>query len=101
MLAHRCPGAEFFTVVGDDAAANITTWERYDEVAARSAVGGDRPPGAPVELPDGFDWVRVEAGLEVSSTDLRARVRDGCRLLPRDCRAAPRARAGDLYQEAE
>ena len=35
-------------------------------------------PGAPVELPPGFDWLRVEVPrLEVSSTDLRARVRDG------------------------
>jgi nicotinate-nucleotide adenylyltransferase len=32
----------------------------------------------PVELPAGIDWVRVEVPhLEVSSTDLRARVADG------------------------
>jgi nicotinate-nucleotide adenylyltransferase len=31
-----------------------------------------------VELPSGFDWVRVEVPrLEVSSTDLRARFTDG------------------------
>jgi len=35
-------------------------------------------PGAPVELPSGIDWLRVEVPrLEVSSTDLRARFRDG------------------------
>ena len=35
-------------------------------------------PGAPVELPVGFDWIRVEVPrLEVSSTDLRARFGDG------------------------
>ena len=71
-------GAELFTIVGDDAAAAITTWERYAEVAERSALVVVDRPGAPVELPDGFDWIRVEVPrLEVSSTDLRARVRDG------------------------
>ncbi len=77
-LADAFPGAELFTIVGDDAAAAITTWERYAEVADRSALVVVDRPGAPVELPDGFDWIRVEVPrLEVSSTDLRARVRDG------------------------
>jgi nicotinate-nucleotide adenylyltransferase len=77
-LAEEYPGASLFTVVGDDAAANIETWERCDEVAERSTLVVVDRPGAPVELPHGFDWVRVEVPrLEVSSTDLRARVRDG------------------------
>lgn len=77
-LADAFPGAELFTIVGDDAAAAITTWERYAEVADRSALVVVDRPGAPVELPAGFDWIRVEVPrLEVSSTDLRARVRDG------------------------
>jgi nicotinate-nucleotide adenylyltransferase len=77
-LAVTYPGAELFTIVGDDAAAAITTWERYPEVAARSALVVVDRPGSPVELPTGFDWIRVEVPrLEVSSTDLRARVRDG------------------------
>lgn len=103
VLADRCPGAEFFTVVGDDAAANITTWERYDEVAARSALVVIDRPGAPVELPDGFDWVRVEVPrLEVSSTDLRARVRDGRPLDYLVTEPVLRlVRERDLYQEAE
>ena len=33
-LAEEYPDADLYTVVGDDAAAGITTWERYDEVAA-------------------------------------------------------------------
>ncbi len=77
-LAELHPGAELFTVVGDDAAAAITTWERYDEVAARSTLVVVDRPGDPVELPDGFGWIRVEVPrLEVSSTDLRARFHDG------------------------
>lgn len=77
-LAECHHGAELFTIVGDDAAAGLTTWERHDEVVARSQLVVVDRPGTPVELPAGFDWLRVEVPrLEVSSTDLRARVRDG------------------------
>lgn len=77
-LAARHPGAELFTIVGDDAAAGIHTWERADEVLARSTMVVVDRPGAPVELDDTIDWVRVEVPrLEVSSTDLRARCLDG------------------------
>jgi nicotinate-nucleotide adenylyltransferase len=72
------PGAELFTIVGDDAAAGLTTWSRYEEVVERSGLVVVDRPGAPVDLPAGFDWIRVEVPrLEVSSTDLRARFEDG------------------------
>jgi nicotinate-nucleotide adenylyltransferase len=77
-LADEYPGADLFTIVGDDAAAGLTTWERHEEVVAQSHLVVVDRPGTPVELPSGFDWLRVEVPrLEVSSTDLRARVRDG------------------------
>ena len=77
-LADRHPGAELFTIVGDDAAAGITTWERYAEVASRSSLVVVDRPGDPVELSEDFRWHRVEVPrLEVSSTDLRARFTDG------------------------
>ena len=77
-LARLHPGADLFTVVGDDAAASLTTWERYSEVIERSTMVVVDRPGAPVELPANVDWVRVEIPrLEVSSTDLRARFVDG------------------------
>lgn len=77
-LALEHPGAELFTIVGDDAAAGITTWERHEEVRERSTLVVVDRPGAPVSLPEEFGWVHVEVPrLEVSSTDLRARVRDG------------------------
>ena len=77
-LVESYPGAEFFTIVGDDAAAGLTTWERHEEVVAQSRLVVVDRPGTPVELPAGIDWLRVEVPrLEVSSTDLRARVRDG------------------------
>ncbi len=77
-LADTYPDAELFTIVGDDAASGLTTWERHEEVVAHSRLVVVDRPGEPVELPAGFDWLRVEVPrLEVSSTDLRARVLDG------------------------
>lgn len=77
-LAEEFPGAELFTVVGDDAAAGIRSWERADEVIERSRLVVVDRPGEPVELDADIDWIRVEVPrLEVSSTDLRARWNDG------------------------
>lgn len=77
-LAEEYPGAEFFTVVGDDAAAGLPTWERFRDVLDRSRIVVVDRPGTPVALPEGIDWVRVEVPrLEVSSTDLRSRFVDG------------------------
>ena len=77
-LAEEHVGAELFTIVGDDAAAGIRTWERADEVMARSRLVVVDRPGVPVELDTDIDWIRVEVPrLEVSSTDLRARWADG------------------------
>ena len=78
LVADEYPGADLFTIMGDDAAAGFLTWHRYDEVALRSTLVVVDRPGAPVELPQGFDWVHVEVPhLDVSSTDLRTRVVDG------------------------
>lgn len=77
-LAERHPGAEFFTIVGDDAAAGLHSWERSGEVVERSHLVVVDRPGEPVSLPDDVDWIHVEVPhLSVSSTDLRARVADG------------------------
>jgi nicotinate-nucleotide adenylyltransferase len=77
-LSNEFPGAELFTIVGDDAAAGLQTWTRYDEVVGLSNLVVVDRPGDHVELPDGVDWLRVEVPrLEVSSTDLRARFTDG------------------------
>lgn len=77
-LSQQYSGASLFTIVGDDAASKIETWDRYEEVAARSTLVVVDRPGEPVELPTGFGWERVQVPrLEVSSTDLRDRCRDG------------------------
>ena len=71
-------GAEFYTVVGADAAALLPTWERYEQVLAMSRMVVVDRPGAPAELPPITDWIHVQVPhLDVSSTDLRARFADG------------------------
>ena len=77
-LARLEPDAELHTIVGDDAAAGLTSWERYDEVVAGSKMVVVDRPGEHVVLTDLVPWIRVEVPrLEVSSTDLRARFTDG------------------------
>lgn len=69
---------DLFTIVGDDAAAGIHSWERFGEVLAASTMVVVDRPGVRVDLPADVEWVRVEVPrLDVSSTDLRARFRDG------------------------
>lgn len=78
VLSDEYPGADLFTIVGDDAAANLHTWERSEEVVGRSELVVVDRPGAPVVLDPSVDWIRVEVPrLDVSSTDLRARFEDG------------------------
>ena len=77
-LAEKHPGAELFTIVGDDAAAGLTSWTRVEQVADYSQLVVVDRPGVAVELPTQFNWLRVESPrLEVSSTDLRSRFSDG------------------------
>ena len=77
-LAEKHPGAELFTIVGDDAAAGLPSWTRVDQVAEYSQLVVVDRPGVAVELPKQFSWLRVESPrLEVSSTDLRSRFSDG------------------------
>ena len=77
-LAEKHPGAELFTIVGDDAAAGLTSWTRVEQVAEYSKLVVVDRPGVAVELPKQFNWLRVESPrLEVSSTDLRSRFSDG------------------------
>jgi nicotinate-nucleotide adenylyltransferase len=78
-LLDERPGAEVFVVVGADAAAGITTWERAGELAGLATIVTVRRPGfEPTEPAAGFRWTEVQVpALEVSSSDLRARVAGG------------------------
>ena len=73
------PSRELFVILGADAAAGLPTWERAAEVCAAATIVAVERPGTPPATPlPGWRWARVEVpSLEVSSTDLRDRVRDG------------------------
>ncbi len=78
VMAEQDPGADLFTIIGDDAAAGLRTWTRWEEVVERSQVVVVDRPGESVDVDGGIEWIRVEVPrLEVSSTDLRARFTDG------------------------
>lgn len=72
------PRRALFVIVGGDAAAGLPTWERIDEVRERAVIVVVDRPGGTWGPPAGWDTERVEIPrLEISSTDLRARVADG------------------------
>jgi nicotinate-nucleotide adenylyltransferase len=78
-LAERDPRGARFLVLGADAAAGLLTWERADELPSLATlVLVDRPGIACPPPPAGWTFERVEIPrVEVSSTDLRARVVEG------------------------
>lgn len=72
------PERELFVIVGSDAAAGLTTWERVDEVRRGAVIVVVDRPGGSWGPPPGWITEQVELPrLEISSTDLRARVVDG------------------------
>jgi len=77
-LAERHPGVEWYTIVGDDAAASLDTWERVEQVVDLSHLVVVDRPGHHATLSTRYEWIHVESPrLEVSSTDLRLRFVDG------------------------
>ena len=70
---------QLYVILGSDAAVGLPTWERAEEVRTLATiVVVERPGTHEATPPPGWSWVRVEVPrLEVSSTDLRARVSDG------------------------
>lgn len=78
-LRVEAPQRELFLILGADAAAGLPTWERVEEVRDQATIVAVARPGVPEVAPlPGWRWERVEVPrLDVSSTDLRARARDG------------------------
>lgn len=72
------PTAELFLILGDDAAAGLGSWERTEDLVDICRIVVVDRPGSVRAVPERFEVERVEVPhLEVSSTDLRARVVDG------------------------
>ena len=83
LAAANDPGTELFLVVGADVTHLLHTWERPDEVRALATLVAVERPGAPgvdLEALTADGW-RVETvpipALDVSSTDVRARLAEG------------------------
>ena len=70
---------DLFLVVGSDVAARLDSWERSEEVRALATLAVIARGVDPIQVPAG-DW-RVETvrmpRLDISSSDIRARVADG------------------------
>jgi nicotinate-nucleotide adenylyltransferase len=78
-LAAEDPTRELFVVVGTDLAAGLATWHRPEAIAALATlVLVERPGVAVTDPPPGFRVERVRTPrLDISSTDLRARLAAG------------------------
>jgi nicotinate-nucleotide adenylyltransferase len=99
----RAAGAdELFLVMGLDAAAAIESWHEPDEVRALAIPVVVSRPDVATPLPAGWLWQHVEVpSLDISSTDLRERLRSGRPvdgLVPPAVRAVIEAR--HLYRSA-
>jgi len=81
ILAEERPADERVLIVGSDTFPEMATWRRQDEIFARCRVavvarpGEGEPPRGDARKP-GVLWIE-EAGLAVSATLVRARVRQG------------------------
>jgi len=78
-LAGRHQGAELFLVVGADLAAALGTWARGEEIRGLATLAVVTRPGPDRSaVPAGWEGVTVAVpSIDVSSTDLRARVAEG------------------------
>jgi len=79
LIRQENPEAELFLIVGTDVAGNLDSWVRSDEVAELAELAVVNRPGCSrVALSSKWRLHEVEIPpLEVSSTDLRARLADG------------------------
>jgi nicotinate-nucleotide adenylyltransferase len=83
-LEARCPGTELYLIVGADAAAGLSGWERLEEVRSKVVLVVVNRPGTTIDasarrsLLKGWDCRMVEVpALEISSTELRDRIATG------------------------
>ena len=67
---------ELHLIVGADAAAGLDSWHRWNAIADRATIAIAPRPG--IHSPEFPEAVHIEMGmLEISGTDIRARVRGG------------------------
>ncbi len=77
-LRRQHPDVAWSIIVGGDAADGLDTWHRADDLAAVADVIVINRPGALGRPSVRWQWRAVEVpAIDISSTDLRSRVRDG------------------------
>jgi nicotinate-nucleotide adenylyltransferase len=78
-LGERHPGAELYLVVGSDLADELSSWDRIEEASSLATlVVVSRAGSRPGTEPPGWQVRHVAIpALDISSTDLRARVAEG------------------------
>ncbi len=78
-LEEETGGAELFVVVGSDIAASLDTWEHPDELKRlATTVVAERGGSTAGRPPEGWEHLVVAVpALEISSTDIRNRFRNG------------------------
>lgn len=80
-LDARHPDVDWFVVVGADAAAQLDTWHRADELRERLEVIVVNRPGETGSAPAGWRYRNVPIpSLDLSSTELRALAAEGVSL---------------------
>jgi nicotinate-nucleotide adenylyltransferase len=84
VLRSAAPDQQLFLIVGSDAARALHTWHRYEELQdLATLVIVDRDGHSDAEPPPGWSAVRVSIPrLDISSSELRDRVRSGQPLEP-------------------
>lgn len=103
-LRATAPDQQLFLIVGSDAASNLHTWHRYEELHdLATLVIVDRDGDNDAEPPSGWSAVRVSIPrLDISSSELRDRVRSGRPLAPfLEAAVISEIRARGLYGLAE
>ena len=80
-VARRHPAAERFLLLGADVLSSFAQWRQPDRVLALAQPVILARAGAPVTLPEGLDAARLLSldtrRIDVSSTEIRERVRGG------------------------
>ncbi len=79
-LTAEHPDAEFMLLIGGDGARDFHAWNEPHEIARLASIAVWQRPGieSPAELMPGVRYCKVTAPLmEISSTDIRERVRSG------------------------
>lgn len=67
---------ELYLIVGTDSAAGLDSWHRWNAIAERATIS--IAPRSGIHSPEFPDAIHIDMGmLEISGTDIRARVMDG------------------------